>query len=80
MPEMDDEQINTPDDIFENSYQKIYQNLADDILTEVMKLSPISFEKMVLDLMEKMGYGTYRTTGRTNDEGASSWKINWDLI
>lgn len=84
MPEMDDEQINTPDDIFENSYQKIYQNLADDILTEVMKLSPISFEKMVLDLMEKMGYGTYRTTGRTNDEGIDGIimedKLGFDLI
>ena len=38
-----------------------------------MKLSPIAFEKMVLDLMAKMGYGIFEnassTTARTNDEG-----------
>ncbi len=67
--EIENDQIDTPYDIFESSYQKINQSLADDILTEVLKLSPVAFEKMVLDLMEKMGYGTYGTTGRTNDEG-----------
>lgn len=82
--EMEGEQTDTPDDIFESSYQKINQTLADDILTEVMKLSPVSFEKMVLDLMEKMGYGTYSTTGRTNDEGIDGIimedKLGFDLI
>lgn len=82
--EMEGEQTDTPEDIFERSYQKINQNLADDILTEVMKLSPVSFEKMVLDLMEKMGYGTYSTTGRTNDEGIDGIimedKLGFDLI
>ena len=67
--EIENDQIDTLDDILESSYQKINQSLADDILTEVLKLSPVAFEKMVLDLMEKMGYGTYSTTGRTNDEG-----------
>lgn len=82
--EMEGGQTDTPDDIFEESYQKINQNLADDILTEVMKLSPVSFEKMVLDLMGKMGYGTYSTTGRTNDEGIDGIimedKLGFDLI
>lgn len=82
--EMEGGQTDTPDDIFESSYQKINQSLADDILTEVMKLSPVSFEKMVLDLMEEMGYGTYSTTGRTNDEGIDGIimedKLGFDLI
>lgn len=82
--EIEGEQTDTPDDIFESSYQKINQSLADDILTEIMKLSPVSFEKMVLDLMEKMGYGTYSTTGRTNDEGIDGIimedKLGFDLI
>lgn len=82
--EMEGGQTDTPDDIFESSYQKINQSLADDILTEVMKLSPVSFEKMVLDLMEEMGYGTYSTTGRTNDEGIDGIimedKLEFDLI
>lgn len=29
--------------------------LADDLLSEVLKLSPIAFERFVLDLMAKMG-------------------------
>lgn len=82
--EIEGEQTDTPDDIFESSYQKINQSLADDILTEIMKLSPVSFEKMVLDLMEKMGYGTYSTTGRTNDEGIDGIimedKLGFDLF
>lgn len=82
--EMEGEQTDTPDDILESSYQKINQSLADDVLTEVMKLSPVSFEKMVLDLMGKMGYGTYRTTGITNDEGIDGIimedKLGFDLI
>ena len=49
----------TPDDIIEEAYQKIMDNLIDDVLSEVMKISPVSFEKLVLDLLEKMGYGTF---------------------
>ncbi len=63
----------TPDDIFEQAYKEINQSLMDEILAEVMKLSPTAFEKMVLDLMRKMGYGTFanaaRTTAITGDEG-----------
>lgn len=82
--EIENDQIDTPYDIFESSYQKINQSLADDILAEVLRLSPVAFEKMVLDLMEKMGYGTYSTTGRTNDEGIDGIimedKLGFDLI
>lgn len=82
------QETDTPDDIFESAFKKINQSLADDILTEVMKLSPIAFEKMVLDLMAKMGYGTfenaYSTTPRANDEGIDGIimedKLGFDLI
>ena len=49
----------TPDDTFEESFTKIKRSLADDLLTEVLKLSPQAFEQMVLDLMMKMGYGAF---------------------
>lgn len=82
------QETDTPDDIFESAFKKINQSLADDILAEIMKLSPIAFEKMVLDLMAKMGYGTfenaYSTTPRTNDEGIDGIimedKLGFDLI
>lgn len=81
---IEEQEKDTPDDIFEDSFKKINQSLADDILAEIMKLSPTAFEKMVLDLMAKMGYGTYRTTSRTNDEGIDGIimedKLGFDLI
>lgn len=66
-------QYNTPDDTLEESFRKINESLADDILNEVIKLSPAAFEQMVIDLLSKMGYGAFenagRTTSLTSDEG-----------
>ena len=63
----------TPDDTFEDSFKKINESLADDLLSEVVKLSSISFEQMVIDLLSKMGYGAFenatKTTAITGDEG-----------
>ena len=63
----------TPDDEFEDAFRKINNSLADDLLSEVMRLSPTAFEKMVLDLLSSMGYGTFEnasfTTAATGDEG-----------
>ena len=68
-----EENEETPDDIFEDAFKKINRGLQDELLNEVMKLSPQAFEQMVLDLMSKMGYGTFenaaRTTKQSNDEG-----------
>lgn len=47
----------TPDDMLENAYQKINDSLASDLLDEVMKIKPYTFEKLVVDLLSKMGYG-----------------------
>lgn len=78
----------TPDDALENAFKQINSNLADDILSEVMKLSPTAFEKMVMDLMSKMGYGTFEnaamTTSVTGDEGIDGIimedKLGFNLI
>jgi len=78
----------TPDDTFEEAFQKINKKLSDEILSEIMKLSPSAFEQMVLDLMAKMGYGTFEnsstTTATTGDEGIDGIimedKLGFDLI
>jgi len=78
----------TPDDNFETSFRKINDSLADDILTEVIKLSPTAFEKMVIDLLSKMGYGAFEnaghTTAITGDEGIDGIimedKLGFNLI
>ena len=80
--------IETPDFAFEESFEQIKANLADDILTEVMKLSPIAFERMIIDLLQKMGYGSFENAGRTTpisaDEGIDGIimedKLGFNLI
>lgn len=78
----------TPDDTFEDSFRKINESLADELLSEVIKLSPVSFEQMVIDLLSKMGYGSFdnagRTTAATGDEGIDGIiledKLGFNLI
>lgn len=48
----------TPDDQLEDAYKQIHASLASDLLSEVLKISPYTFEKLVVDLLSKMGYGT----------------------
>jgi len=57
--------IETPDYAFEESFEQIMDTLADEILVEVMKLSPVAFEKMIIDLLKQMGYGAFENSGRT---------------
>jgi len=63
----------TPDDIFEDSFKKINKALSDDLLSEIIKISPIAFERLIIDLLQKMGYGAFenssRTTAISGDEG-----------
>ena len=62
-----------PDDTFEQAFQEINDSLAETILEEVMKISPVKFEQMVIDLLSKMGYGAFENAGKvtnvSNDEG-----------
>ena len=67
-------QNQTPQDIFEDAYNKINNALAEDILTEIMKQSPVFFEYLVVKLLTKMGYGgsikdSGTVTQRSGDEG-----------
>lgn len=64
----------TPQDAFDISYQQINHALADDLLSEIMKQTPAFFEKLVVELLENMGYGgsvenAGRVVGQPGDEG-----------
>lgn len=48
----------TPDDQLEDAYKQINASLASDLLSEVLKITPHTFEKFVVDLLSRMGYGT----------------------
>lgn len=64
----------TPEEQLENSYQKVRTDLAIELLDTVKSCSPTFFEKLVVDLLVKMGYGGTRrdagqAIGKTGDEG-----------
>ncbi|MCX7736736.1 MAG: restriction endonuclease [Candidatus Kapabacteria bacterium] len=64
----------TPEEIFEDSYQKIRRTLAQDLLIKIKSIPPIFFERLVVELLVKMGYGgsikdAGQATRFTNDEG-----------
>ncbi len=63
----------TPDDQLEDAYKQINASLASDLLSEVLKITPYTFEKLVVDLLSKMGYGTVaygsHATAASGDDG-----------
>lgn len=68
------EEEQTPEELLENSYQEIRQSLATDLLSILRKLSPVAFEKLVVELLVKMGYGgsikdAGKAVGKSGDEG-----------
>ena len=64
----------TPDELFETGYKEIQEVLIQDLLTQVKRCSWVFFEKLVVELLLKMGYGGSRqdageAIGKTGDEG-----------
>ncbi|NNM95831.1 MAG: restriction endonuclease [Bacteroidia bacterium] len=69
-----DNSSGTPEEILENSYSNIRRALAQDLLTKVKQNTPAFFERLVVELLVKMGYGgslkdAGRATRLTNDQG-----------
>lgn len=64
----------TPEESLEYSYQKLRDNVAQELINNVKTCSPEFFEKLVVDLLLNMGYGGSRrdageAIGRSGDEG-----------
>lgn len=64
----------TPEELLETAYQKLRNQLASDLLDSVKSASPAFFERLVINLLVKMGYGGSRreageAMGRSGDEG-----------
>lgn len=64
----------TPEEALEYAYQKLKNDLSRDLLDTIKNCSPSFFEKLVIDLLTKMGYGGSRkdagkALGKTGDGG-----------
>ena len=73
-PDTSKQENSSPNEVLENAFQEINNSLADDLLEEVMKLPPERFERLVVDLLMKMGYGdgiggAGSITSYSHDEG-----------
>ncbi|MFO0449407.1 MAG: winged helix-turn-helix domain-containing protein, partial [Pseudomonadota bacterium] len=53
----EEQSTQTPEETLETAYQKIRKSLAQDLINRVMALSPAFFERLVVELLVKMGYG-----------------------
>lgn len=66
--------LETPEEALEAAHAKMRAALASDILARIKAASPEFFEKLVVELLLKMGYGGSRpdagqAVGRAGDEG-----------
>jgi restriction system protein len=66
--------FSTPTEAITYGVEKIHESLADDILSLVKKCPPSFFERLVVDLLVKMGYGgslrdAGQVIGKPGDEG-----------
>jgi len=67
-------QETTPEEALETAYQSLRDDLGNDLLQQIKSSSPSLFEKIVIELLVKMGYGgsrqdAGRAIGKSGDEG-----------
>jgi restriction system protein len=79
----------TPEENLDKAYQRIRKSLASELLNSVVELSPAFFERLVVELLVKMGYGgsikdAGKAIGKSGDEGIDGTikedKLGLDII
>lgn len=68
------EEEKTPEEILDDAFQEIRDGLAQELLSLIKQSSPSFFERLVVELLVKMGYGgshrdAARAVGQVGDEG-----------
>ena len=78
-----------PEEALENAYQEIQRTLASDLLQTIKGCTPAFFERLVIDVLIKMGYGGSRreagqAMGKSGDGGIDGIikedKLGLDII
>ena len=72
--EKEEELKETPEELIESGYQKIRKSLENELLFKLKSVDPYFFERIVVELLVKMGYGgsiqdAGRAIGKRGDEG-----------
>lgn len=72
---IEDIETRTPEEVIEESYNIIRNKLAHELLDQIRTCTPGFFEKLVVELLVKMGYGgsmeeaSAEVVGKSGDEG-----------
>lgn len=73
----------TPEEALATAYEKLNAALAQEVLERVKKMPPASFERLIVELMLKLGYGgslgSGQAIGKPGDEGVDG-VINQDKL
>jgi restriction system protein len=86
---MEEVAAQTPEENLENAHQRIRKALSQDLLNKVVGVPPAFFERLVIELLVKMGYGgsikdAGNAIGRSGDEGIDGTikedKLGLDII
>ena len=59
----------TPDEQMARNHEQHEDMLSDEILDSIKSISPASFERIVVALLSRMGYGSGQAIGRSGDQG-----------
>jgi restriction system protein len=61
--------ISSPQDLIDEGFNRIESDVKNEILVKLKNIDPYFFEKVVLRLLKKMGYGEFIETSKSNDGG-----------
>ncbi|AHW58872.1 restriction system protein [Draconibacterium orientale] len=59
----------SPQDLIDEGFNQIDIQVKDDLLEKLKEIDPFYFEKVILILLKKMGYGDFIETSKTGDGG-----------
>lgn len=69
----------SPEDMIEAGVSQVEHKVRDELLDKLKSVDPFYFEKVVLLLLERMGYGDFEETSKSNDGGIDGI-INQDQL
>lgn len=69
----------SPQDLIDLGFEQIDRSIKEELLIKLKEVDPYAFEKMILILLNKMGYGDFIETTKSNDGGIDG-VINEDQL
>jgi len=59
----------SPQDLIDTGFEQLESEVKDELLTKLKEVDPYAFEKIILILLKKMGYGEFIETPKSGDGG-----------